>query len=231
LFLPDGKLTPAHYFTLRRLRAMRGGLLVVCATDHPENVPRDLIAQSDAIYWKALPGYDFSAYAIVLSEVANRSPGADVLLINDSIYGPFSDLDAMLDHVPWQMTGFTATSAFENHIQSYAFFLRHVTDARVRSLQSVISPRFAFNRFRDVVNCQETRLAREAARSMSVGSFWFANTPAAGDPSLALALPLLAEGFPFLKRSLLGKLNGAYDKALLCGLLEERGHPVINTIG
>lgn len=226
LYLPDGQLTASHRFTLSRLRALRGGLLVVCATREPGMVPGPVLDVCDAAIWKGLSGYDFSAYSLAMRAVAASSPGADVFLMNDSVLGPFGDLERVLGAAPWQITGFTAWSAFEHHVQSYALFFSDVTPRLVRELRSVLRPRTAFNRFQDVVNWQESRLAHLASRTRRVGSFWFEPRFEAGDPSVVRAVPLLREGFPFLKRSLVGgKLTHRADQDTLRRLLDERGHP------
>ncbi|HUR32806.1 MAG TPA: hypothetical protein VM032_03370, partial [Vicinamibacterales bacterium] len=226
LFLPDGQLSAAHRYTLHRLRALRGGLLAIVATSSPGLVPRELLDTCDAVYWKGESGYDFSAYARVFREIALRSEGADLLLLNDSVLGPFCDLDTILARSPWGLTGFTAWSAFEHHVQSYALYWRRVVPATTRSLRTVLPARVAFNRFQDVVNWQETRLARVASRTMSVGALWFEPDPNASDPSIARAVPLVVSGFPFLKRSLVGgKLANRADQQRVRNLLEERGHP------
>lgn len=226
-YLPDGVLTPAHRFTLSRLKSTAGGLLVVCAAPRPEEVPREIFDYADAVYWKGMSGYDFSAFSVILDAISARSPGADTLVLNDSVLGPFGDIDVLLAAARWRLTGFTASSAFENHIQSYAWYLRQVEPALVRSLRSVFPPNCAFNHFQDVVNFQETRFARVASRSMSVGALWYGDSSAAGDISIRHALPLLDAGFPFLKKSLFGgKLEHLYDQAVLRERLRGLGHPV-----
>jgi len=225
-YLPDARLTPGHLFTIERLRRLEGGLLVVCATPRPADVPEELLALADALYWKGLSGYDFSAYAIALGAIAARSPGADVFVMNDSVLGPLADPKPMLDRAPWDLTAFTASSALENHLQSYAFLLRDVTPGRIAAFGSALSERIAYDRFRDVVNLQETRFARLAARHMSVGAFWYADAARVGDPSLAGAAALLDAGSPFLKKSLLGHYAGFQDEALLREMLAARGHPL-----
>lgn len=225
-YLPDAGLTPGHLFTLERLRRLDGGLLVICATPRPADLPAELQDMADALYWKGLSGYDFSAYAIALRAIAAHSPGADVFVMNDSVLGPLVDPAPMLDRARWDLTGFTASSAGENHLQSYAFQLRGVTPERIAAFGSALPERIAYDRFRDVVNLQETRFARLAARRMSVGAFYYADAANMGDPSLAAAAALLDAGFPFLKKSLLGHYAGFQDEARLRDMLAARGHPL-----
>lgn len=221
-YLPDATLSPGHLFTLERLRRLEGGLFVVCAAPRPADVPQAIEAIADAVCWKALPGYDFSAYAIALRAIAAHSPGADAFVMNDSVLGPLTDPTPLLDLAPWDLTGFTASSLGENHLQSYAFLLRGVTSARLAAFGSSLPEHFAYDRFRDVVNLQETRFARLAARHMSVGALWHADF----DPSLAAASTLIEEGFPFLKKSLLGHYASFQDEARLRVLLAAHGHPL-----
>jgi hypothetical protein len=56
----------------------------------------------------------------------------------------------------------------------------------------------------DVIQVQETRFARVAARSLRVGAYWFAEKEQVLDPTLFRPIELITAGFPFLKRSLTG---------------------------
>lgn len=226
LFAPDGLFTPTHRFALERLRDAGHRLMVVCAAPTPATIPQEVTAFADALYWKALSGYDFSAYSAALREISRKSPHADVLVINDSVYGPFTDVHSVLAQAPWELTGFTATSQVENHIQSYAFVLKDVTPARMRALATVMFPWRALSQPHDVIQVQETRFARVAARSMRVGAYWFAEKEEVLDPTLFRPVELIATGFPFLKRSLLGKHQTLQDVEQIQELLFSLGHPV-----
>ena len=222
MFSPAGQLTAAHRFTLERLKALDRRLLIVCAAPDPSMVPEELHDIADALYWKGLRGYDFSGYAVGLHAIANHSPGADVFVMNDSVYGPFGDIADHLTRSHWDLSGFTASAVKGNHIQSYAYRMLQVTPARMRLLRSVLPSSFSFNEVGAVIAWQETRLARVAARHMTVGSHWFYER---GDPTLAFPFRLLELGFPFLKRSLTGKHAQLTTIDEVNGWLAAMGHP------
>lgn len=246
LYLPDGRLTAGQHDTLARLRDLRGRSAVVFASESPSNVP-DVLNETAALYWKGLSGFDFSAYAIILQEVARQSPGADLYLQNDSVLGPFGDIDELIEAAPWRLTGFLGSSSMENHLQSYALVFRHVDLELVGALEPVLSTKRALDSWGDVVCRQETRLARTAWRSgSSVGALWFApraheiekpllaaaaaklglaasTEDIVADPSLCNAADLLEEGFPFLKRSLFGRNQRFQQGTSLETLLDRQG--------
>ena len=226
IYLPDGGLTAAHRFTQPREReADDTKLLVVCAT--PDGaLPPELGSMVDALYWKALDGFDFSAYSLMISEVARWSAGADLLVLNDSVMGPFAPLHDLWPQMQWDLTGFTASATCENHVQSYGFFLRDVRPETIVALQEVFPSGRALDDYRRVVLQQETRFARVAHRSMSVGTLWFAPKDRCYDPSLFAAVPLIEAGFPFLKRSLLTKHAGVYSEGVVEDLVRSLGHPL-----
>lgn len=250
LFTPNGELDDAQRYSIRSVAGLTGRLMVVVAAPSIAMVPEELKGICDALYWKALGGYDFSAYAIALHAVATASPGADLYLQNDSVLGPFGDVDALLASACWRLTGFMACAGPENHLQSYALFLRDVTPDLARMLKSVLGISHAYDRWADVVRLHETRLARIAARAMSVGALWYEPVAVSAvpglvttlvrkakgmpimaiptnDPSLVAALDLIEEGFPFLKRSLTGRNAHLQDRAQIAAFLAAHGHPEI----
>jgi hypothetical protein len=226
MYLPGGELNAGHHFTLMRLQSLSLPVLVVCACPRNAAVLQALSERCDALLWKDLPGYDFSAYRLALSHLANLSPGADVLVMNDSVYGPFTDLKDVFDGAPWALTGFTASNQRAPHFQSYAFLLRDVQRSTMVRLAPVLLPGIAFNEFRHIIDLQETRFARVAARSMSVGALWFGDVREIGDPTLARPMELLDNGFPFLKRSLLGKHESLIARETVLARLQALGHPL-----
>lgn len=226
MFSLDGTFSPSQEFTLSRLKDLSQPILVVYSCPDKNSIANALLRYCDALLWKALPGYDFSAYTLALHQISKKSPSADVLVLNDSVFGPFTDLRQVLAEKRWDLTGFTASSQLTNHIQSYAFRLRNVSPQRMMRLSSVFFPFFAMSDSRAVVHVQEIRLARVAARSMKVGAYWFGDAKEVIDPSLVRPIELLDAGFPFLKRSLLGKHQRFIERDLVIAHLEQNDHPV-----
>lgn len=111
-YLPNAHLSAQHLYTLQRLREQSLPVLLVCATSDPA-ISGLLAKYSDAIILKGLTGYDFSAYSLALNHLAERSPGSDVLVMNDSVYGPFTDLNHAITVAPWDLTGFTSSRFVE----------------------------------------------------------------------------------------------------------------------
>lgn len=224
-YLPEGQLTAAHRFTLDRLRDTDAGVAVVCATRDPGSVPEELRGRADALYWKDLGGFDFSAYALALRALAEHSPGADLLVLNDSVLGPFIPADRLWSAMRWDLTGFTASGEIENHVQSYAFLLRSWDGERLRPLRTIFPRDTATDNYRDTVYGRETRFAARAARAMTVGASWYADGRRAGDATVYAALPLLDVGFPFLKRSVLLRNAHLYARDEVLDRLRDLGHP------
>jgi lipopolysaccharide biosynthesis protein len=230
VYLPDGQLTAGHRFTLDRLAAERASLMVICACPDGHAVLDELRARCDALYWKDMPGYDFSAYALGLSELVLWSPGADVLFMNDSIFGPFAPLEPFIQAAPWRVTGFTANATRateENHVQSYAFVIKNLQMDVLQAAAPSMSMSWAYNDIESVILLQETRLTRMLARHFDVGAYWCSIQREKSDLCLFRPRELIEAGFPFLKRSLLGKFATRFQQLDdMKALLNSLGHPL-----
>lgn len=225
IYAPTGTLSPAHYFTMSRLRDSGISLLVVCAAGSPIEIPEDVYKYADAVLWKSLAGFDFSAYTLALWAISKKSPHSDVFVLNDSVFGPFSDIKDDFANLRWDLTGFTASCEGRNHLQSYAFFMRDVCSLTMTRLSTVFFPLIALDSFADVVTLQELRFATVAAGHMKVGAFWFEENRAV-NPVLVRPFELIDAGFPFLKKALLGKNSEFQQVEEVRSKLYELNHPV-----
>ena len=90
-----------------------------------------------------------------------------------------------------------------------------------------MSTAWAYNASNPVVLLQETRLARVLAPHFSVGAFWYGDNPQKRDLCLFYPKALIEAGFPFVKRSLVGKFAAYFQKPKeMKALLVSLGHPV-----
>jgi lipopolysaccharide biosynthesis protein len=226
VYLPTGHLSQQHLFTLSRLAQEDARLMIVCACPPEHSVLQSLESQCDALYWKGIEGFDFSAYAIGLSALAQHAPGSDVMILNDSMLGPFVPLTPFIEQAQWRLTGLSASSLEENHLQSFALIVRQLDTDFLQAVSSVISTDWCYNHASPVILLQETRLARVANRQMSVGAFWYTDGSRYRDLCLNCPSLMLEAGFPLLKRSLFGKFaHNFQDPASMQALLQKLGHP------
>jgi hypothetical protein len=205
-YTPDGVLQGSQRVALQRYRDLGYAVHVVCAAPSVDRVPEEVAAYADSLHWKDLPGYDFSAYTVALRHLAAHSPGATVLVANDSVFGPIGDVRALVEEAPWALTGLTALSTPCQHVQAYAFVLKNLQPATMDAMSRVFTTRWALSWGDDVIVSQELRMAQQAARSMSVGSWLHADGGEIVDPTLVLPFELVALGLPYLKKSLLSKM-------------------------
>ncbi len=225
MYLPDGRLQPAHHFTLQHLRSLNRPICAMAAAPSPTMLDPALPALVDALYWKALPGYDFSAYHLLLGELHHHSADTPVLLLNDSVWGPFTQLDTLLCDQPWDVTGLTASARVENHLQSYCLSFRALGIEVMQALHDLFPAGRCMRSRIEVILGQETRWSRLLAQRVSVGSRWFHADPQ-GDPTLDLPFELLRQGMPFLKRSLRGRYAQHQSGQAVLEALARHGHPL-----
>ena len=226
IYAPTGVITAAHLFSMSRLKDSGVALCVVIAAKENSTLAKEVLFYADALYWKELGGFDFSAFRLAMQEISKKSEHANIFVMNDSVLGPFADAKSLIAGARWELTGFTASSELENHIQSYAFVLKNFTQRKMQALNTVFFPFVSLNNMRHVVRTQETRFARVAARHMSVGSHWYGKVEVSGNPSLYKPIELIQAGFPFLKRSLFGINAHLHSQDDLRAILASQGHPL-----
>lgn len=116
-----------HDYVLAYLDALKAaGFATIVAVNSPKLRPEALAAlkpRAAMILHRANRGYDFGAYRDGVLEIA-QLPGVETLLItNDSVYGPFTDLEAnVFERINPQQAdvwGLTDAWNFRHHLQSY----------------------------------------------------------------------------------------------------------------
>ena len=94
-FDPDGGFDPYVVEALRRYRPHADRLVVVSAS--AERLPATLRGAVDTFVPRDNVGYDFGSWRAGL-ETLRPEDYAEILCVNDSVYGPLDDLGQALDH-------------------------------------------------------------------------------------------------------------------------------------
>ena len=220
-----GSIDPGHRFTIARLQAEGFAILVVLAArDHAQGDAYAALGL-DGLIVKGLSGYDFSGYTLGLKALVAAFGTVDVLVMNDSVLGPFHPLMPLIDSAPWTFTGFLSNNGVEPHFNSFAFFIRRADRRFLRRMRSVFLDRVAFDGQSPVAYLQETRMARVAARHYSAGSL-FGPVSRHDMTFHYLENPegLVEVGYPFVKKSIFTKFADTFDQGRYAALLARLGH-------
>ena len=161
-------------------------------------------------------GYDFGSWATALDRFPAIAASSRVLLLNDSLVGPFQPIDHLLErfhHSAADVWGLTDTTQFRHHLQSYCLgfkggslressLARFWRDIRVeRSREDVI--------WRYEIGLSQL-LDRERFVTEAAIPYWRV-VGEKQNPTILGWRRLLDEGFPFVKRQLLQQPHIAPD--------------------
>jgi lipopolysaccharide biosynthesis protein len=153
-------------------------------------------------------GYDFGSWATALHELPWIIEADDVLLLNDSLAGPFAPLDGLLgsfESTKADVWGMTDTTQFTHHLQSYALGFRRgaLSETPLRRFWRDIRVERTKD---DVIRRYEMGLSAMLRREAFVleAAFPCRSVVEEGkNPTVIGWRNLLAAGFPFVKRELL----------------------------
>ena len=106
---------------LEALRASGYRTVLVSTAECPEplSLPE---GATDIVVRRPNVAYDFGSWAVALRMCPQLTTGRTVLMVNDSLVGPFGSLDGPLDHLHSsraKVWGLVASDQFDWHLQSY----------------------------------------------------------------------------------------------------------------
>ena len=165
-------------------------------------------------------GYDFGSWATALDRYPAIASTPHVLMLNDSLLGPFGPIDHLLEHFHrsaadvWSLTDSTQ---FFHHLQSYClgFKGRRLLEAPLASFWRTIR---AEESREGVIWRNEIGLSRLLDRERFVIEaaipYWRVVTESQ-NPTILGWRGLLDKGFPFVKRQLLREPHVAPDGLLV----------------
>lgn len=125
-----GRFSAADQYQLAALRDAGYGVVVVTNRDHGADarLPATLAGVADVVLQRRNVGYDFGAWRSGLAWLRRRRrPSSSVLLMNNSMYGPFGSLTPLLqaaDAGGADVWSATSSAEVVTHLQSW-FLLFH----------------------------------------------------------------------------------------------------------
>ena len=206
------------------------GYNVLFVSAAPGNTPlawTDGRPRSITILRRSNIGYDFGSWATALDRYPTIAASEQVLLINDSLAGPFGPIGHLLqqfDQSAADVWGMTDTTQFSHHLQSYCLgfkggCLREPPLARFWHDIGAEASRD------DVIWRNEIGLAQLLARERFVMDAAIPHWRVVADgqnPTIIGWRRLLDHGFPFVKRQLLRHPELAPDGADASAEVERR---------
>jgi lipopolysaccharide biosynthesis protein len=203
--------TPRLSRSVRRLLAelRSGGYTVVLVSTCEASAPLDLADTPDVtVLRRANIGYDFGSWAVALDRYPALTGAEHLLLLNDSLAGPFASLGPLLDRFHstvadvWSVTD---SDELVPHVQSWCVGYRHgvLRDGPLAGFWRGVRHHPGKQ---DTIWWGELRLSRLLARSglaVEVAVPHAEIVGAAENPTLQGWRGLLDHGVPLVKRELL----------------------------
>jgi hypothetical protein len=128
IYVPDGRLKDYHRALLDTLRNADYTTIVVNSTiTRADSLAEDALERAGAVIVRSGAGRDFASWIVALAHFAPALEHADhLLLLNDSLIGPFGDFGSVLDALendPADFKGLTDSVEREYHLQSSLMML------------------------------------------------------------------------------------------------------------
>ena len=219
----SGSLLPQNEFMINALKQDGFGVSVVLACASSEAIDDRFLKLSDVLIWKGMHGFDISALKIGLSHIQETRGEVDALWINDSVFGPFSSISTFIESCggDFDVLGLTLAYSVRPHFQSYCFFIKKLNKPLIKSLFGAAFHTTLNDHLSNVLAFEACFAANLTARGFKV-KCWAAPTQADFDLTMAFPFELVERGFPFIKRSLVGKFSTDFNQEAVGKFLRER---------
>lgn len=156
-------------------------------------------------------GYDFGSWSIGLQTFPEIKFADEVLLINDTLAGPFEKLDNILDKArssPFDITGLCDSIQIKYHIQSFFFHFKNgsLMNQTIWTFWCNVGH---FDKKDDLIHQYELGFTELAAKELRLGALFPFNLSVDrfGASTLSSAKTFLELGNPFLKMGVIRSLS------------------------
>lgn len=197
-------------FHIEALLAEGFAVVLVLNVDNARGAPTPKFDALAGLVYRANVGFDFGAWADAFRLFPSLWSADSVLLVNDSIFGPFGDFHAVIERayaLPADIVGMTESYQFTHHIQSYFTLLRAPAlrnDGVRRTWQSMENLRTKD----EVIMRHELEMrARYAAAGLACTVLFEVERSYPRNATLARWAELAALGMPYIKVSQLAALQ------------------------
>ncbi|SDN23571.1 Rhamnan synthesis protein F [Actinomyces ruminicola] len=194
---------------LKRLDAAGYATVVIstCESAEPLEFPAG-IPQDTMIIRRPNLGYDFGSWTTALGCFPELRDAGTVLLTNDSLLGPFAEIDHLLEWAAApgpDIRGLTASFQFAHHIQSFFLSFRGgiLADQPWRDFFNAVRVEPGKD---DVVMSYEIGVSRLAFAECYSSEVWVTGPELGvpyGNPTVDGWKNLIESGVPFLKRTIM----------------------------
>jgi lipopolysaccharide biosynthesis protein len=207
---PKPEIRPHVRFHIEALCVSGIRTVLVLNSNTPMGGPTTRLDAAEGILLRANLGYDFGAWADAFRLIPDLWSAESLLLVNDSIYGPVSDLGALLSRVeaaPSDIVGLTESQEFARHLQSYFVFFKKaaLSNGELRKLWLSIRP---LTPKWEVVRNYEVEMRARYLKCGLTCEVIFGDPAGAkpANPTHHRWRELVDAGFPYLKGDLLRKM-------------------------
>lgn len=223
-FDPGGTLSPSVRALVSALDDE--GYLPVIVSASPDGPDLDSLPKSAVVLVRPNVGYDFGSWATALHLLPSARSTAEVLLVNDSMVGPFAPIRPVIERARSsgaQVWAATSSLQVAPHLQSY--FLRFAPGVLgCRELEEFFHGVRHLSNKVAIVRRYElglTRAIRHAGLRSAAG--FPAGSLGAGraNPTTEAWRELMEAGFPFFKRTLLHDPRVRVERSVLNDAVRE----------
>lgn len=194
---------------MARQLQMNGYFVVICcAQDDYTDVSIEAQLKDRAIVMtRSNLGYDFGSWAVAMAKFPWLSSVENLILTNDSMVGPFSDLAELIhqfEECTADVWALTKSNQFEPHLQSFFVGIKNgiFTDSILKKFWKRIP---LFKQKEDIVTYFEIGLSRLLFSEgySTAAAIYPSQLPSAnGNPSIDAWEQLLHRGIPLVKKQL-----------------------------
>lgn len=220
IFSANGRIFDYVFSHIAAIRGKGWSVIAVVATNGLALPLPNRLLECEGVLLRRNHGLDFAAWAAALSALPELWQAANVLLTNDSIYGPLSQshFDKLITKIinsEADIVALTDSYQGQHHFMSFFWVLKQTALQSTKTADIFTAVR-SINKKDDVIWTYEVNLLKSFRENGLTVDILFPTQCDRSDPknpTLAYWRELLSRGFPYLKVQLLRDKLDNYDNS------------------